>query len=172
KEASRDLRHMVRDRFGMELEPSRTEGDDDIDVDADVDVEAMEWGASDSMVDGDEGEKINDYNPCWIRDMEGESSDEEDGPVVVPLDEVEASAKRASVELACTSKRRGQLQSELNKQRRYEEGYPLLYAAMGNDEDEVMTCARILDEAKDASLVREAAAYLEEVEAHRGNKFS
>ncbi|KAL7544478.1 hypothetical protein ACHAWF_007861 [Thalassiosira exigua] len=171
KEASRDLRHMVRDRFGMELEPSQTEWNDDVDVHADVDVEAMEWGASESTVDGDEQERIKDYNPCWMRDMEDGSSDEEDGPVVVPLDEVEASAKRASVKLACTSKRRDQLQSEPNKQRGYREDYPLLYAAMGDDEDEVMTCARILDEAKDASLVREAAAYLEEVEAHRGKNF-
>ena len=42
---------------------------------------------------------------------------------------------------------------------------------MTPDEDEVMACARILDEAKDVSLVREAAAYLKEVEAHRGNMF-
>ena len=43
-----------------------------------------------------------------------------------------------------------------------------MYAAMTPGEDEVMACARILDEAKDVSLDREAAEYLEEVEAKRG----
>jgi hypothetical protein len=42
---------------------------------------------------------------------------------------------------------------------------------MSQQEDVVMCAARILDEKKDVSLVREAAAYLEEVEAHRGAAF-
>jgi AAR2 protein len=45
--------------------------------------------------------------------------------------------------------------------------YPILAAAVLDTEDIVMTCARALDEAKDVSLVREAAAYLEQVEAYR-----
>ena len=45
--------------------------------------------------------------------------------------------------------------------------YPLLFAAMAPQEDVVMCAARCLDEQRDVSLVREAAAYLEEVEAHR-----
>ena len=45
--------------------------------------------------------------------------------------------------------------------------YPLLFAAMSPQEDVVMCAARVLDEQRDVSLVREAAAYLEEVEAHR-----
>jgi AAR2 protein len=45
--------------------------------------------------------------------------------------------------------------------------YPILAAAVLETEDIVMTCARALDEAKDVSLVREAAAYLEQVEAYR-----
>ena len=43
----------------------------------------------------------------------------------------------------------------------------VLYAAMTEGEDEVMACARILDLRQDVSLVREAAAYLEQVEAHK-----
>lgn len=62
--------------------------------------------------------------------------------------------------------------------------YPFLFAAMEGarmtmtssssssaswqcKEDTLMTCARILEEQKDVTLVREAAAYLEEVEAFR-----
>jgi hypothetical protein len=45
--------------------------------------------------------------------------------------------------------------------------YPILAAAVLETEDILMTCARALDEAKDVSLVREAAAYLEQVEALR-----
>ena len=57
-------------------------------------------------------------------------------------------------------------QYELNIRKRY----PLLFAAMDSTsfrEDVLMTCARALDVANDASLVREAAAYLEEVETKR-----
>jgi len=45
--------------------------------------------------------------------------------------------------------------------------YPFLFAAISGDEDIVMTCARILDEQTDVTLVRQAAAYLEEVEANK-----
>jgi len=45
--------------------------------------------------------------------------------------------------------------------------YPLLYAARAPQEDLVMCCARILDDRNDVSLVREAASYLENFEAHR-----
>jgi A1 cistron-splicing factor AAR2 len=45
--------------------------------------------------------------------------------------------------------------------------YPFLFAAVSNDEDIIMACARILDEQRDVTLVREAAAYLEDVEAKR-----
>jgi A1 cistron-splicing factor AAR2 len=48
-----------------------------------------------------------------------------------------------------------------------QEAYPLLLAAVMPHEDILMTCARALDEATDVSLVREAAAYLEQVELQR-----
>ena len=45
--------------------------------------------------------------------------------------------------------------------------YPLLFAAMQPHEDILMVCARALDTQTDVSLVREAAKYLEEVEARK-----
>ena len=45
--------------------------------------------------------------------------------------------------------------------------YPLLVASIMPQEDILMTCARALDDARDVSLVREAAAYLEEVEQQK-----
>ena len=45
--------------------------------------------------------------------------------------------------------------------------YPILAAAKQPHEDVLMTCARALDEKVDVSLVREAADYLEQVEARR-----
>ena len=45
--------------------------------------------------------------------------------------------------------------------------YPILSAAIMPTEDIVMTCARALDEQNDVSLVREAAAYLEEIEQYK-----
>jgi len=72
----------------------------------------------------------------------------------------------------------------LNMNMRARTKYPFLFAAMEGarmtmtssssssapwqcKEDTIMTCARILEEQKDVTLVREAAAYLEEVEAFR-----
>jgi A1 cistron-splicing factor AAR2 len=89
-----------------------------------------------------------------------DGSDEEDGPVVVSEGEVQASMDRvlASQNTMVTPEK---YSTEIQKQ------YPLLFAARSCTEDIVMTCARVLDAASDVSLVREAAAYLEEVEAKR-----
>lgn len=91
--------------------------------------------------------------------------DGEDGPVVVPSSEVEASISRSLVELHQTQKYRclrdGDNEYDLRQ------SYPLLYAAVAPQEDLVMCCARILDDRNDVSLVREAASYLENVESHR-----
>lgn len=98
-------------------------------------------------------------------DKGDEYSDGDDGPVVVPTDEVDASMAR-SLEL---SRRRGKLPIMPDEDLRcIQNRYPLLVAAIDlNTEDILMTCARALDEAVDVSLVREAAAYLQEVEAKR-----
>ena len=89
---------------------------------------------------------------------------DEDEPVVVSPHEIEAYRVR----------------SEANKSRcsafgavgpsddvTVRENYPILYAAIQPHEDVLMTCARALDDANDVSLVREAASYLEEVEARK-----
>ena len=92
-------------------------------------------------------------------DQDYDEDDDEDAPVVVSAEEVEASLARSSA--AATSGTSPTLSSEIQR------AYPLLTAAILPHEDVLMTCARILDEKRDVSLVREAAAYLEEVEQHR-----
>jgi A1 cistron-splicing factor AAR2 len=96
-------------------------------------------------------------------DYKNEDDDTDEGPVVVELEEVEASIHRSEQQLQ--HRRQTNDNQEYNHLR---DRYPLLFAAMQPDaEDVLMTCARVLDAANDVSLVREAAAYLEEVEAKR-----
>ena len=91
-------------------------------------------------------------------------SDDEDGPVIVPMEEIQESINRSdNIQLHHT----GTSSSHNSKLHRYRERYPFLFAAISMDEDILMTCARILDDQRDVTLVREAAAYLEEVEAKR-----
>ena len=94
-----------------------------------------------------------------------ESTDDEDGPVVVSSSDVEASIARSSKE-HFDSQNYSTLFSNVSHHE-HRQSYPLLYAAITPQEDVVMACARILDARNDVSLVREAAAYLEEVEAYR-----
>lgn len=95
--------------------------------------------------------------------VRGGESDDEGDPVVVSNDELQAFLARLA------QKKSGPnsplVSTEYSKQER--EAYPLLFAAKQGHEDVLMACARILDEKNDVSLVREAAAYLEEVEAKR-----
>jgi A1 cistron-splicing factor AAR2 len=89
-----------------------------------------------------------------------EESDDDGGPVIVPSDEVEASlARLEETPRSCVPS------LEYSEQDRAT--YPFLFAAKLEHEDVLMTCARGLDDANDVSLVREAAAYLEQVEAKR-----
>jgi A1 cistron-splicing factor AAR2 len=89
-------------------------------------------------------------------------SDDDGGPVIVPSDEVEASlARLEKTPRSCAPS------LEYSDQDRI--AYPFLFAAKLQQEDVLMTCARVLDTANDVSLVREAAAYLEEVEAKRNS---
>lgn len=177
RSASRGLRRLVRDRFGVDLSSSSPmedvdDANDDFD-DADTDALGFVRDCADdgSGEDGMEecngrvsanngGDDVNDDG------VEGWDEDD-DGPVIIPYEEIEASIARSAE------------QTYRQTSNRYSGGgcppqghrdeYPLLYAAMSPGEDEVMACARILDEAGDVSLVREAAAYLEEVEIHRGD---
>jgi A1 cistron-splicing factor AAR2 len=94
-------------------------------------------------------------------DMYEDFNECEDGPVVVSPEDIEASMTRASTDL---SRAQSKIPLEVRKD------YPLLVAAIQSHEDILMTCARALDEKTDVSLVREAAAYLEDVEQHRVRK--
>jgi len=147
KSTSQKLRLMVRERFGLDLLSSENDNNDD---------EEMETDALWSTTGEDYGEENKPERTSDQYEMDEGEEDDEDGPVIVDYDQIQASLARTSQ----TPKRQAVNQMHCKE-------YPLLYAAMAPQEDEVMACARILDEAKDVSLVREAAAYLEEVEAHR-----
>jgi A1 cistron-splicing factor AAR2 len=146
KEASVKLQKLANSRFHVQLLPSPKPDLSDCDIDMTTDAYATECG--DNTLDDDDEEEMND----------------EDGPVIVPSDEVEASISRSSLNAQYSQKYSGQMRKE-NEQHRQE--YPLLFAAITPHEDVVMACARILEAGNDVSLVREAAAYLEEVEAYR-----
>lgn len=90
-----------------------------------------------------------------------DESDDEDGPVIVSMEEYDASMSRLSKDLTLQESP----QQHISYSTYIRSSYPLLFAAMAPNEDVMMTCARILDDKLDVSLVREAAAYLENVEA-------
>ena len=94
-----------------------------------------------------------------LDDRDGNEDEyDEDGPVVVAMEDVEASLAR-SAGMSTTTPRS-------QSSRLLSSDFSILKAAMQPHEDVLMTCARALDEANDVSLVREAAAYLEQVEAN------
>lgn len=108
-------------------------------------------------------------------DDDAEDNDD-DGPVVISSDEIEASLARSSSLFPDSTKTVGKPTSSLigglrSNGRKLAEplqkDYPLLTAAIMPHEDVLMTCARALDEKRDVSLVREAAAYLEKVEQYQ-----
>lgn len=88
-----------------------------------------------------------------------DDDNDEDGPVVVSSEEIEASLARSYNSFPVAS--------SLQDTVALRETYPLLAAAVMPHEDVLMTCARALDDQNDVSLVREAAAYLFEVERKR-----
>jgi hypothetical protein len=90
-------------------------------------------------------------------DSDNEDDDDDDGPVVVASEDIQASKERSSG----VSNPRCDIPFEVQRD------YPVLSAAVQDHEDIMMTCARALDEKKDVSLVREAAAYLEEIERRK-----
>jgi AAR2 protein len=91
-----------------------------------------------------------------------DDDNDEDGPVMVDASEIEASlARSAAAGSSTTPSHNNAISSEI------QQTYPLLVAAIQPHEDILMTCARALDEKSDVGLVREAAAYLEEVEQYK-----
>lgn len=150
KSASTKLKCMLRDRFHFNLStsPSRSRIND-------AEMEIEEFMLSNNFENKQNRDSIEQE---YEDDDDGE---EEDGPVIVPYDQIESSLLRSAALTKIPTR------LETIEQSNHRQNYPLLFAAMSQQEDVVMCAARILDEKKDVSLVREAAAYLEEVEAHR-----
>ncbi|KAI2503257.1 hypothetical protein MHU86_11194 [Fragilaria crotonensis] len=80
-----------------------------------------------------------------------EDDDDSQGPVIVPYEEYEASKLLPPIVAPGSQGYTMELRSK----------YPILFASMQPHEDLLMVCARALDTQSDVSLVREAAAYLE-----------
>jgi A1 cistron-splicing factor AAR2 len=184
KSASLKLKRLLIDRFGLDLSTTTNKEIDDVaddDDDDDMESDAL-WSTTGHDYVNDEehpneiaglqqeGNTRESMDIGHVKDSSNNNTDDDDededddGPVIIPYEDVEASLARST--LLKTINQRQQLQVGKAQQRQCEK-YPLLYAAMSSGEDEVMACARILDEARDVSLVREAASYLEEVEVHR-----
>ena len=183
KSASMKLKRLLCDRFGLDLSKMTNK---DVDyVDDDMESDAL-WSTTGNDYVNDEEDTdeiladLQQYegNTHHLESMDNgtakdnsnnneEDEDDDDGPVIIPYEDVEASIARSTLLTSCETINQQQLRQVGKAQQQQCEKYPLLYAAMSSGEDEVMACARILDEARDVSLVREAAAYLEEVEAHR-----
>lgn len=144
------LQKLVSNRFHVNISSSSAAPDlTDCDIDMTTDACATECGGDNTVQKGSRND---------------EELEDEDGPVIVPSSEVEASISRSSMECLQAKKYHTALNQDYEQHRT---NYPLLFAAITPQEDVVMTCARVLDAGNDVSLVREAAAYLEEVEACR-----
>ena len=154
KASSVKLKRMLRDRFQLELASSLSSMND---ADMEIDQECPPI-----VYESNETKKSSTQQ---TRDLaEHDFDDDEDGPVIVPYDEFESSLSRSA---ALSNSAQKHTQMEDVKDAKYRHEYPLLFAAMSPHEDVLMCAARVLDEQRDVSLVREAAAYLEKVEAYR-----
>ena len=129
--------------------------------------------AADDYDSGENGNCIRDGNEAAKPDvsmsdddgeiMEDDDDDNDDGPVVVPLAEVEASLSRSAAAENFAARRKHDQFGHDTTDHTLHQKYPLLYSSISPKEDVVMACARILDDKRDASLVREASLYLEDV---------
>ncbi|KAL3791106.1 hypothetical protein HJC23_012091 [Cyclotella cryptica] len=155
KESSR-LDKLALDRFHLQISTSPNLSDNSFENE--VANKSLETEADQHDVECDDDNLRKEQ-------LDPDEMDDEDGPVIVPISEVEASISRSSVELLQAQKHCTFIDAENEYDLRTR--YPLLYAAMAPQEDLLMCCARILDDRNDVSLVREAASYLETVEAHR-----
>jgi hypothetical protein len=95
---------------------------------------------------------INDGHSI-MDETDDDDDDDSQGPVVVPHEEYEASKSLPQIVVPARPSYTTELRSK----------YPILFAAMQPHEDLLMVCARALDTQSDVSLVREAAAYLQNV---------
>ena len=103
-----------------------------------------------------------------VDDSSSKDDDDDDMAVVVSSQEIEASLARTANTAHYELGRGDKSSSSSLSSNRVDNllllrmRYPLLMAALQPHEDVMMLCARVLDEKLDVSLVREAAAYLEE----------
>ena len=118
-------------------------------------VESSVVHRSEQCTEGETRGKPYDHND---NDDIFDEGDDDDPPVVVDQSDIDASMSRS---IAGASLRPLEIPIHVRR------SYPLLVASMAPNEDIVMTCARILGDALDVSLVREAAAYLEAVEQRK-----
>ena len=155
KVVSQNLKSVTNERFGLNISGCVAENDLE-EEDLDNVVDTIAYGEANEMEQDDEMNILTRLKRHHSEQMmqEDDTDSDEDGPVVLDYCEVESSLARSG----CSAPRLGG---------KHKQAYPLLYAAMTEGEDEVMACARILDLRQDVSLVREAAAYLEQVEAHK-----
>lgn len=114
-------------------------------------------------------ESDHEYNHSGV-----DFNDDDDGdlPVIVSVEEIEESQTRSQMYMDELNQylQVTNVRTAIDKVDRklLRQSYPLLLAAMDSSsgkEDILMTCARVLYDAVDVSLVREAAAYLEDIEA-------
>ena len=183
--SEKDVEDDLIENLSCDGEGNETEDVEIVEVDmkdgSEVDVSAGSWIAQCTETSNKNTIGIHQN----IRNMQSEiyqlenSSDEddEDGPVIVPFDDVEASYARSEENRKFLMHHRSPPMDgdnldpqnldnrNIDLLQQYRKSYPLLFASVMDREDVLMACARILDEKNDVSLVREAAAYLEEVEA-------
>jgi len=173
------LQHVMYQRFRVKLtttdsakkEEEEEEEEDVLEVD-------MEHGVDVSMnpfhANKDDGNQNDDnvrthqhqhdtsHHHVHFPTDDDNNDEEDDGPTIVSFEEIKASMARI------TASSEQQSTTTTPQDQEYQKQYPLLYAAKTPKEDIVMTCARVLEDALDVSLVREASSYLEEVEVYRG----
>lgn len=155
KLASLKLKRMLRDRFDFYLSSSLS-GTNGADMEIEEECPPI-------VYEGNNTTDSSEQNHDLMEQEYDDDDDDDDGPVIVPYEEFESSLSRSAALLNTTHKQVDNTEEEA----KHRQDYPLLYAAMSPQEDVVMCAARVLDEQRDVSLVREAAAYLEQVEAHR-----
>ena len=176
--AAKELGRVVQSRFGVRLAPVSQQRDgkrplsgqsstsfNGAECSDEEEEEIMEVDMRDGSVVDVSAAKPNVGEVKADIELPIYDGDDDDGPVIVSEEDVEASLARSAATSRPMQASSPMQMSKEDKSNRKK--YPLIYAAMAPQEDIVMTCARVLDDATDVSLVREAAAYLEEVERKR-----
>lgn len=107
----------------------------------------------------EENEEVDDEEDEADHDLNDDDDDSE-GPMVVAMDDYQAALQRNQ------ETNRVVMSHSVHYTPEISQNYPILWAAKQEHEDLVMTCARALEEANDVSLVRQAANYLQQVEAN------